>query len=418
MSQSNHTANHTNRTVEEVARLSYGKLVAILTARTNDLAAAEDALSDALLKALEHWPHTGVPDRPEAWLLTTARRRLIDQSRKRANWMKIQEQIAALTSMRGVAEEQRAEPIPDERLKLLFVCAHPAIDERIRAPLMLQAVLGLDAQRMASAFLIAPGTLGQRLVRAKAKILNAGIRFDLPSPDQLPERLDSVLDTIYAAYTLGWDAVYTDDTKASNLVDEAIWLGRLLVGLLPDEPEALGLLALMLFCEARRDPETGHYVPLGEQETQRWSAPMIEEAEQYMRQAGTVGRPGRYQYEAAIQSVHADRRRSDVTAWHEILLLYQGLLAVSPTLGAQLGYAAALAEFGEAATALAMLDAIELPTKERYQPYWAVCAHILVQLDELATASHCYEKAAGFTEDAAVRAYLLAKCATLVNPGR
>jgi RNA polymerase sigma-70 factor (ECF subfamily) len=410
LSEQDHITNHTNRAVEAVARLSYGKLVAILTARTNDMATAEDALGDALLKALEPWP--------AAWLLTTARRRLIDLSRKQANWAKIEEEVAGLTATVLTAasenvDDQLVEPFPDERLKLLFVCAHPALDERIRAPLMLQAVLGVDARRIAAAFLMAPGTLGQRLVRAKAKILDAGMRFDLPPTAQLPERLDSVLDTIYAAYTLGWDALYSDDTKARNLVDEALWLGRLLNGLLPNEPEVLGLLALMLFCEARRnarrDPATGQFVPLGEQDPHRWSAAMINEAEQYLRHAGSWARPGRYQYEAAIQAVHADRRRSGVTARQEILLLYHGLVELSPTLGALLGYAAAKAACGKAAEALALLDALESPTKERYQPYWAVRAYSLAQIGDLVAAAHCYTKAAGLTEDAAVRAYLLAQ---------
>lgn len=370
-------------------------------------------MSDALVKALESWPQDGLPDNPEGWLLTVARRRLIDISRKTAKWAETQNALEQLVDEHGMerTDEDGANAFEDERLKLLFVCAHPAINEKIRAPLMLQTVLGLDARRIASAFLIAPGSLGQRLVRAKAKILEAGIRFDVPPAEQLEERLGSVLDTIYAAYTLGWDASYTDDSKSSNLVNEAIWLGQLLRQLMPDEPEVLGLLALMLFCEsrrhARRDAQTGQYVPIGQQDPAAWSIDMIDEAEVCLRQAGSINRPGRYQLEAAIQAIHADRRRTGIINWPEIRMIYGGLVSFSPTLGAMLGYATACAECNETAAALEILDSLQIKQKERYQPYWAVRAHVLAQLGQVGEAADCFETAAGLSEDPSVRAYLL-----------
>jgi predicted RNA polymerase sigma factor len=240
---------------------------------------------------------------------------------------------------------------PDERLKLLFVCAHPAIDEAARTPLMLQAVLGLDAARIASAFLVAPAAMSQRLVRVKAKIRDAAIEFRVPEARELPSRLDAVLEAIYAAYGSGWDDVAGADARRQGLAEEAIWLGRLVVRLLPEAPEGRGLLALMLYCEARRPARRdagGGYVPLSQQDVARWSGPMIDEAEAMLAGAAQAGTPGRFQLEAAIQSAHAQRARTGRTDWEAIALLYEGLLRYAPSIGARVGHAEAAPAYARA----------------------------------------------------------------------
>ena len=240
----------THRTIERVARESYGRLVAYLSSHTRDVASAEDALSNALVAALTAWPRDGVPQNPEAWLLTTARHSFIDLVRHRqvAEASEPTLQLLREDSM----EMTLSAEFPDERLKLLFVCAHPAIDPAMHTPLMLQTVLGLDAARIAHAFLVSPTTMGQRLVRAKTKIRDGGIQFEVPQERELPQRLDAVLEAIYAAFGIGWDDMAGVDQRGRDLAEEAIWLARVLLQLMPKEAEVRGLLALMLHCEARR----------------------------------------------------------------------------------------------------------------------------------------------------------------------
>jgi RNA polymerase sigma-70 factor (ECF subfamily) len=400
-----------SQVAEEVAHTSYGRLLAYVAARTGDLAGAEDALADAFERALRTWPERGVPDRPEAWLLTVARRRLIEGARHS------DVEARAVPSLQLLADEaeelaERDSAFPDERLRLLFVCAHPAIDIRLHAPLMLQTVLRVDAARVASAFLVSPATMSQRLVRAKAKIRDAGIGYRIPEHDELPERLDSVLVAIYAAYGTGWDGA-TGDPASQGLADEAIRLARLVVGLLPDEPESEGLLALLLFSESRRDArrsDTGAYVPLTDQDTSRWSRPLIAEARDRLARAasGTV-ELGRFQLEAAIQSVHAARLETATTDWAAIVALYQGLLAIAPSIGAEVGAAAALAESGELDEALARLDRIDPARVEAYQPYWAVRAEVLRRSGHHDAGTAALHRAIGLSDDLAVRAFLVGR---------
>lgn len=393
------------------ARASYSRLVAYLAARTRDVAAAEDALSDAFRGALETWPSRGVPDKPEAWLLTSARRRLIDMSRHRT----VQEQ--AVTTLRLLTEEaaERAAAtadFPDERLKLLFICAHPAIDVAARTPLMLQTVLGIEAGRIASAFLVGPAAMRQRLVRAKAKIRDARIAFDVPEPQELPDRLDAVLDAIYAAYGTGWEDAAGADPRRRGLAKEAIWLARIAVHLLPEAAEARGLLALMLYCEARRPArrtEAGAYVPLSDQDVGLWCQPMMEEAKGSLAKAAALHRLGRYQLEAAIQSLHAMRLATDQVNWPSIVRLYDSLVDLSPTIGALTGRAAAVAEARGGEAGLAALDAIEPGRARSYQPFWAVRGELLAKLGHPADADAAYTRAIGLTEDRAVRSFLASK---------
>ena len=401
------------RAVEQAARDSYGRLIAFLAARSRDVAAAEDALADAFQAALETWPRSGVPDKPEAWLLTVARRRLID----RARHLRVHiEAVPTLLAVADEAQELASSDIafPDERLKLLFICAHPAIDSAARTPLMLQTVLGLDAARIASAFLVQPSAMGQRLSRAKAKIRDAGIAFELPEAKELPARLDAVLEAIYAAYGSGWDDVTGADPRRKGLAVEALHLGRLLLQLLPAEPEAQGLLALMLHCEARREARrnaTGDYVPLSEQDTARWSRTMIEEAEQLLDAAERASRIGRFQLEAAIQSAHARRAWTGRTDWESIALLYEGVVRLAPTIGALVGRAAAVAEARDAATGWALLEAIPPETIKSYQPYWALAAHLLKRMRRSEEAAAAYSRAIGLCEDPAMREFLARQAA-------
>jgi predicted RNA polymerase sigma factor len=398
----------TRRAIERVARESYGRLVAYLSSHTRDVASAEDALSNALVAALTTWPRDGVPQSPEAWLLTAARRSFIDHVRH--------QQVAVaseptLMLLRDEPKEVTLSPeFPDERLKLLFVCAHPAIDPAMHTPLMLQTVLGLDAVRIAHAFLISPTTMGQRLVRAKTKIRNGGIQFEVPQERELPERLDAVLEAIYAAFGIGWDDLAGVDQRGRELAEEAIWLGRVLLQLMPREAEVRGLLALMLHCEARRRSRRGpdgRYIPLSEQDSQQWSVPLIEEAERHLAEASSRGRTGRFQLEAAIQSVHAERARSGRTEWIAIMLFYEQLVRISPTLGTRTGYAAAVGEANGPEAGLAVLDGIDRDAVSGYQPYWAVRAHLLQRLGKASEAADAFDRAIGLAEDPAVRHFLL-----------
>ncbi|HKD99822.1 MAG TPA: DUF6596 domain-containing protein [Planctomycetota bacterium] len=394
------------RAVEAVARDSYGRLVALLSSQTRDVAGAEDALGEALLAALSSWPRDGVPKTPEAWLVTFARHRIVDQARRarvRADHAEALRRLAAEGS-------KPSGDLPDRRLELLFVCAHPAIDQALHTPLMLQTVLGLDAARIAQAFLVQPAAMGQRLVRAKTKIREAGIPFEVPDERERPKRLDAVLEAIYAAYGLGWDEAAGADSRTRDLADEAIWLARTLRARMPDEPEIRGLLALMLFCEARRPARRtagGRYVPLSEQDAATWSPATIEEAETELAAAARHGRPGRFQLEAAIQSVHAERRVTGRTDWEAIAVFYDELVRLAPTLGARISRAAAVAEARGPELGLARLDEIAPADVADYQPYWAVRAHLLQRLGRRGDASKAFDRAIGLTEDDAVRRFLL-----------
>ena len=397
-----------HRTIERVARESYGRLVAYLSSNTRDVSSAEDALSNALVAALETWPRDGVPQNPEAWLLTTARRSFIDLVRHR------QVAEASEPTLALLREESKgmtfSPEFPDERLKLLFVCAHPAIDPAMHTPLMLQTVLGLDATRIAHAFLISPTTMGQRLVRAKTKIRDGGIRFEIPQERELPSRLDAVLEAIYAAFGIGWDDMAGVDQRGRDLAEEAIWLARVLLHLMPVEAEVNGLLALMLHCEARRAARRGpdgRFVPLSEQDCQKWSLPLIEEAERHLDEASRRGRTGRFQLEAAIQSVHAERARSGGIQWDAIMMFYERLIRISPTLGTRTGYAAAVAEARGSEAGLTALDGIDPEDISAYQPYWAVRAHLLQRLGKTPEALDAFDRAIGLTEDPAVSQFLL-----------
>ena len=398
----------THRAIERVARESYGRLVAYLSSHTRDVASAEDALSNALVAALKTWPQKGVPHNPEAWLLTTARHSLIDLIRHRR--VAVTSEPTLLLLREEQEEVTLSAEFPDERLKLLFVCAHPAIDPAMHTPLMLQTVLGLDAARVAHAFLVSPTTMGQRLVRAKTKIRDGGIRFEVPQERELPQRLDAVLEAIYAAFGIGWDDLAGVDPRGRDLAEEAIWLARVLLQLMPGEAEVRGLLALMLHCEARRAARRGpdgRYVPLSEQNSQQWSLPLIEEAELLLTEASSRGRTGRFQLEAAIQSVHAERVRSGRTEWGAIMLFYEHLIRISPTLGTQIGYAAAVAEANGPEAGLAALSTIDLGSVSSYQPYWAVRAHLLQRLGKTSEAAGAFDRAIGLAEDPAVKQFLL-----------
>ena len=399
----------TRRAIELAARQSYGKRLAFLASRTRDLAGAEDALSDAFASALAVWPAQGVPRSPEAWLMAAARRRTIDAARRRRT------QVGAIDPLSLFAEETRdagdaAIDIPDDRLRLMFACAHPAIEPAVRAPLILQTVLGFDAGTIASAFLVAPAAMGQRLVRAKRKIRDAGIPFRVPEQDELEERLEAVLDAIYATFAQGWSDPAGTLARGRELAGEAIWLGRLVRSLLPGEPEALGLLALMLHAEARRAARRdadGGYVPLAEQDPGRWDAAAIDEAEALLHEASAMRRIGRFQLEAAVQSAHAARRATGRTDWAAIVDLYDALLADTRSPVVAINRAVALAELRGAAAGLLALDALADDRRlAEYQPYWAARAGLLARDGDRAAADQAYERAIGLEADPAVRRFL------------
>jgi len=403
--------------VEEAAQRSYGKLVAFLASRTRDVAAAEDALSEAFASALVDWPLHGCPENPEGWLLTVARRKSIDARRRRQRDEAAGADLQLITE--GLEAAAASTQIPDQRLALLFACAHPAIEEGIRAPLMLQVVLGLDAGAIASAFLISPATMGQRLVRAKNKIRQAGIPFRIPEQEELRGRLDTVLDAIYAAFAEGWSDAAVADAARRDLSQEAIFLCRVAIELMPEEPEALGLLALMLHAEARsraRRNAQGEYVPLAEQNVARWDSRMIREAEEVLLRASQLRRIGRFQLEAALQSAHVFRRTTGRNNWADVVQLYEALLAISGSPVVAMNRAVAIGELRGAAVGLEALEEAASDARvKQYQPYWAARADLLAKTGAVDEARAAYEMAIGLERDPAVRRFLQGRQAAVAN---
>jgi RNA polymerase sigma-70 factor (ECF subfamily) len=404
------TGDPVRQATEAVARDSYGKLIAFLVARTGDMAGAEDALSDAFAAALADWPVSGIPDNPRGWLATVARRKQLDQFRRRRTRRDASDHLALL-AQELTAVRPETSLVADERLALMFVCAHPAIDAGIRAPLMLRTVLGLDTPAIASAFLVAPATMGQRLVRAQSRIKVAGIPFRVPEAAELRGRLEDVLDAIYAAFAAGWSDPAGTEVRRRDLAAEAIWLGRLIVSLLPNEPEAAGVLALMLYAEARRATRRGthgEYVSLADQDPSAWDHAMIGQAETLLRRAGAMGATGRFQLEAAIQSAHVVRRQTGRSDWVAIERLYAALESMTDSPVVTINRAVAIAETLGADAGLAVLDLVAGDKRVAdYQPYWAARAGVLARAGDFAAADDAYRRAIGLEADPAVRQFLM-----------
>ena len=403
---------------ELVARASYGRLLAVLAAPTGDIPAAEDALSEAFLAALTVWPTSGVPDNPEGWLITVARNRLRDRWKSAAF-----RTSAPLDDLRVVTpgtlgdeafERIDADGIGDKRLELLFVCAHPAIDAGIRSPLMLQTVLGVESARIAAVFAVPEAAMAQRLVRAKRRIRDARIPFAIPTRGDMPTRLPAVLEAIYAAYALDWQ---TRSTPLDSLAGEALYLAETLAALLPDEPEVLGLLALLELSQAResaRISASGEPIALDDQNTALWDTALIHRGEAHLRRAHELGEVGRFQLEAAIQSAHCDRARSGSTDWAALTSLHAALVRIAPTLGARVALAATIGEADGAVAGLSALDAVA--GVEKFQPAWATRAPLLARSGRAAEAVAAYETAAALTEDAGVRDQLRVRAAGIRSP--
>ena len=408
------------------ARDSYGRLLALLAASTRDLAAAEDALADAFERALRTWPSQGVPGSPDAWLLTVARNRLRDEW-KSARAQRTVPLDAAGDALAPLADVD-VDSIPDRRLELMLVCAHPAIDRAVRTPLMLNTVLGFTAEQVGRAFSVPSSTMATRLVRAKKRIKAAGIPFRVPDLADLPARITSVLEAVYGAYVIDW----ATGPQARQLPPEALHLAEVLATLVPGDPEARGLAALIGLSAARapaRADARGQFVPLADQDPALWDQRLINRAHEHLRAAHARGQLGRFQLEAAIQAVHCARGHGvkdlaagkpgtgeddgagpdDTTDWPALLTLHRILHAVAPSLGSGVALAAVIAEADGPAAGLAALDALLAESGQHarlFQPARAVRAHLLDRLGRGQEAAAAYESAISLTHDAAERRYL------------
>jgi RNA polymerase sigma-70 factor (ECF subfamily) len=403
---------------ELAARTSYGRLVAVLAAGTRDIALAEDALGDAFERALRSWPETGVPESPEGWLLTVARHRQSDvlgsAARRTSDALPDDDSLGTRTATAPLDDYDPA-AIPDKRLELLFACAHPAIDPAVRTPLMLQAVLGFEAAHVGEAFAVPGPTMAQRLVRAKRRIKDAGIPFAVPDRAQMPDRLAPVLEAVYGCFAIDWRASSAPKVRES-MANEAQYLAVTLARLLGDEPEAWALAALVTLSLARLPSRSATtFVPLDEQDVRRWNTELIAEGDDYLRLAAAsrpAGRPiGRFELEAAIQSVHCARVADGEVDWSALRTLHAALVTVAPTLGARVALAAATSYVDGPAAGLLELDAIEDPAIGRFQPAWATRAALLAGTNDVAAAVAAYEKAISLTTDIPTRTWLEARLA-------
>jgi RNA polymerase sigma-70 factor (ECF subfamily) len=401
--------NEARSTVERIARESYGRLIALLVLRTRDVASAEDVLAEAFAAALEQWPRQGIPINPDGWLVTVAKRRHVDLLRKGQVRLNGESHLAA--SEIGEASHL-SEELPDRRLELMFACAHPLIERGARAPLILQTVLGISAKAIASAFLVSPASMSQRLVRAKTHIKENGIPFSVPEQYEMPQRLNAVLEALYAAYSTGWD----EAEGASELAPEAIWLSSLMATLLPEEPEAKALLATMLYTQARRGARRdarGCYVPIDQQDIALWDRTQISNAEELLHACNRSGPTGRYQLEAAIQSAHIAQRLSGANCWPAIVSLYDHLIALTNSPVAVLNRAAAVAELSGPGVGLAELCAISKDKRMLgYQPYWATLGHLNLRAGNIEAGCEALRVAIGLSTDDAVRQYLRQRLAS------
>lgn len=398
---------------ERTARASYGRLVAALAASSGDLALAEDALASAFETALVRWPLDGVPAHPEGWLLTVARNRQRDVWKSTAyRGLPLDPETDAGPAIDPIAELDPLR-IPDRRLELCFVCAHPAIDPAVRTPLMLQAVLGFEAAQIAEAFAVPPATMAQRLVRAKRRIARARIPFQVPDRRAMPERVPALLEAVYGCGAISWRG------DAGSMAGEAQYLALTLAALLEEQrgaaaaaTEAWGLASLVTLSLSRRvGGGDGPFVPLEEQDPAGWDAALIEEGEEYLRRASARGgAPGRFRLEAAIQAVHVDRRRTGRVDWRALAVLYEALVTVAPSLGARVARAVVVARIGGPTAGLALLPDPDAAT-ERFQPWWAARGELLAAEGSADEARAAFARAASLTTDASVRAWLEARAA-------